>query len=65
MSVVLAKPLRAEDGESVGTTIFIDAKGIAIGGCYGEHHREHAELIVAAVNAAVELKPRSEREKLN
>lgn len=44
MSVVLAMPLRTEDGESARTTIFIDAKGTAIGGCYGDHHREHAEL---------------------
>ncbi|TKB06285.1 MAG: hypothetical protein E5V75_35045 [Mesorhizobium sp.] len=61
----LSLPLRIEDGESARTTIFIDANGIAIGGCYGEHHREHADIIVAAVNAAHVVRAPSQREKLN
>jgi hypothetical protein len=64
-AAALSLPLRVEDGESARTTIFVDATGVAIGGCYGVHHRLHAEMIVAAVNTSIVSPASAPREKLN
>jgi len=58
-------PLRAEPGESAMTTVFVDANGVAIGGCMGAFHREHAETIVGVLNSVLAGPPPSQKDRLN
>lgn len=46
----LSMPLRTETAIGGRATLFIDARGMVIGGCYGEHHREHAETMAGVLN---------------
>jgi hypothetical protein len=48
----LRLPLHIETGESGTTTLLVDASGVAIGGCYGKWHGEHAKALADLANAA-------------
>lgn len=62
MTALIALPVSIAHGDSGTTTLLVDARGTAIGGCYGAFHREHAETIARCLNGFWRA---ARRERLN